>query len=275
MKLITNILIGGKAGNGIDKTSTILAKSLVKIGYYSFVYREYGSYIRGGHDFSIVAFSNKKINSHGYNLDAILALDEGTIKNHKDKLKSEGIIITSEKMNHKNIVTLNYKEILEKFNAPPITKNSAFLGCFFKIFNLPIKPLLEELKKEVGELNEKIALEAFEKTKYKIRKLSKPEGKRKKIFIDGTSAVGLGSIYYGLDFYFAYPMTPATKLLHFLSSLREKYDIKTFLLENEIAVVNASIGSNFAGAISMVGTSGGGFDLMAETLSLQGMSEVP
>jgi 2-oxoglutarate ferredoxin oxidoreductase subunit alpha len=75
--------------------------------------------------------------------------------------------------------------------------------------------------------------------------------------------------------YFAYPMTPATPLLNFLSSVREKYGIKTIQLENEIAVANASIGANYAGAISMVGTSGGGFDLMAEALSLQGMTEIP
>ena len=272
-----SVSIGGKAGDGIEKSSIILAKSLIKLGFYCFVYREYGSYIKGGHDFSILTFSDRKVNSHEKYLDLILAFDKSSAEKHENELKNGGIIICGEEYKSKNCIFLNYREIIQKLNAPEITKNSAFLGAFFKTFNLPLEPLLEEIRKEIGEINEKVAKISYENFNFSSKKISLPKNSKtgKKLFLDGTSAVGLGSIYYGLDFYFAYPMTPATKLLHFLSSLREKYDIKTFLLENEIAVVNASIGSNFAGAISMVGTSGGGFDLMAETLSLQGMTEVP
>jgi 2-oxoglutarate ferredoxin oxidoreductase subunit alpha len=78
-----------------------------------------------------------------------------------------------------------------------------------------------------------------------------------------------------LDAYFAYPMTPATPVLHFLASKQAEHNITVVQPENEIAVVNASLGANYAGAMSMVGTSGGGFALMVEALSLQGMSEIP
>jgi len=46
-------------------------------------------------------------------------------------------------------------------------------------------------------------------------------------------------------------------------------------LENEIAVANATIGASFAGGIAMCGSSGGGFDLMTEALSLAGIAEIP
>ncbi|MCS7093585.1 MAG: 2-oxoacid:acceptor oxidoreductase subunit alpha [Candidatus Aenigmarchaeota archaeon] len=270
-----NVLIGGKAGEGIEKSSTILAKSLVKLGFYSFVYREFGSYIKGGSDFSIVSFSEKKINSHDTDLDAILAFNSSIAKKCIRNLKQDGVVICGEELKQDNVIFLNYKEILKKLGAPDITKNSAFLGMFFKVFNLPIQPLLEVLRTELGELNEKVALESFKILDKNLKEIKLPDKGNPKIFMDGTSAVGLGAIYSGLDFYFAYPMTPSTKLLHFLSSLRNKHDIKTFQLESEISVVNASIGANFGGSVSMVGTSGGGFDLMAETLSFQGMTEIP
>ena len=72
-------------------------------------------------------------------------------------------------------------------------------------------------------------------------------------------------------------MTPATGLLHELASAstNPKNNLKVFQAENEIAVANAGLGTSFAGAKTMVGTSGGGFDLMSEALSFQGISEIP
>lgn len=70
-------------------------------------------------------------------------------------------------------------------------------------------------------------------------------------------------------------MTPATPVLHWLAKRQLKYNILALQLENEIAVINTALGASFSGAKTMVGTSGGGFDLMTEAMSLQGMSEIP
>jgi len=270
-----NVLIGGKAGQGIETASKILAKSLVKLGFYAFTYRDYGSFITGGHNFNVVSFSGKPIYSHELSFDFAILLDEESYDIHKNELKENCIVVSDADVKWKNLTKINTQEIIRKINAKPIVKNSILLGAFFKSLGLPLESLLETIKSELrDEKNLEAAKEGYEEANEKL-KLSLPVKKRKKIFIDGTSAVGLAAIYYGSDLYFGYPMTPATSLLHFLSSLREKYNIKTIQLENEIAIVNAAIGASYAGAISMVGTSGGGFDLMAETLSLQGMSEVP
>jgi 2-oxoglutarate ferredoxin oxidoreductase subunit alpha len=78
----------------------------------------------------------------------------------------------------------------------------------------------------------------------------------------------------GLNFYFAYPMTPATSIMNFLAK-REDLGVKVIQPENEISVINMALGSAFAGKRSAVGTSGGGFALMTESLSLAGQSETP
>jgi 2-oxoglutarate ferredoxin oxidoreductase subunit alpha len=270
-----NILIGGKAGQGIETASKILAKSLVKLGFYAFTYRDYGSFITGGHNFNVVSFSEKPIYSHDMIFDFAILLDIESYEIHKKEFKENCIIVSDSEIEDKRLVRIDSQEIIKKLNAKPLVKNSILLGSLFKILGLPLDTLIETIKSELTEeKNIEAAMEGFDRVEVKT-KVSLPMKRGNKVFIDGTSAVGLGAIYYGLDIYFAYPMTPATPLLHFLSSVREKYGIKTIQLENEIAVVNASIGANYAGAISMVGTSGGGFDLMAEALSLQGMTEIP
>jgi 2-oxoglutarate ferredoxin oxidoreductase subunit alpha len=270
-----NILLAGKARQGIEIASKILAKSLVKLGFYAFSYRDYGSFITGGHNFNVISFSSKPIHSHELSFDFAILLDEESYQIHKNEFKENCIFVSDVQIKEKNFVYVNANEIISKLNAKPIVKNSILLGAFFKALDLPIEQLIETIKEEAkDEKNLEAAKEGYKNSKT-ISKISYPSKKSKRIFIDGTSAIGLGAIYYGLDLYFAYPMTPATQLLHFLSSLREKYDLKTIQLENEIAIANAALGASYAGAICMVGTSGGGFDLMTEAVSLQGMTEVP
>ncbi len=275
MKMKINVLIGGKAGEGIDASSQILAKSLTKLGFYSFVYRDYGSFITGGHNFNVITFSEKPVYSHELSFDVVIALDENTIQIHKKEFKPRCLLISDVETSYRRYIKINAKEIIEKINAKPIVKNSIFLGAFFKAFDLPLNFLLETIKEKLkDEKNIEAAKLGYEYSR-KVEKLQLPKEKKEKFFFDGTTAVGLGAIYSGLDIYFAYPMTPATPLLHYLSSKREKYGIKTIQLENEIAVANAALGASYAGATCMIGTSGGGFDLMCEAMSLQGMTEIP
>jgi 2-oxoglutarate ferredoxin oxidoreductase subunit alpha len=99
------------------------------------------------------------------------------------------------------------------------------------------------------------------------------EGRRP--LITGNEAISLGAAAGGLDVYIAYPMTPASSILHYLAAHSEELGVTVVHPENEIAVVNMAIGSAFAGARTMVGSSGGGFSLMEEAFSLAGMTETP
>ena len=88
-----NILIGGKAGQGINKISEIVSKVLVDYGYFIFNYRDYPSLIRGGHNFNILSISDERVGSIESKLDVIIAMDENTVKVHKNELKKEGVVI--------------------------------------------------------------------------------------------------------------------------------------------------------------------------------------
>jgi len=248
-----NILIGGQAGQGINKVSEVVANVLAKEGYFVFNYRDYPSLIRGGHNFNILSISDKRVGSIESKLDGIIALDENTGAKHKKELGKEGFVVKFS----------DFKDLGRNLNI-------AMAGALIKILGFDEKVLLDEVGEELG----KDAVEAAklgyseQEKKFDLKKLKNKVG-----IISGTEAVAKGFENSGGDFYFAYPMTPATGVLHVLGSSQNGHEV--FQPENEIAVVNMALGCSFAGKKIMVGTSGGGFDLMTEALSMQGQTEIP
>ena len=253
-----NILIGGKAGQGINKVSGIVSKILINQGYFTFNYRDYPSIIRGGHNFNVLSISDKEISSHESKIDILIALDELTKQIHKDEIKKNGIII-------------DYKDFL-RFG---LNLNIALSGVLTKILGIPLKILLAEVKKSLSTNNKQSIFAATtgynsQSNKYYLKKL-----KNQLSLMSGSQAVSIGAINSKIDLYFAYPMTPSTNTLHELAAKQLEHNFMTFQPEGEIAAVNMALGASFSGAKVMVGTSGGGFDLMSEGLSLQGISEIP
>ncbi len=95
------------------------------------------------------------------------------------------------------------------------------------------------------------------------------------IFIDGNQALGMAALASGCRFLAAYPMTPATGIMTYLAAKQQQYGLVVEQAEDEIAAINMVLGASYAGLRSMTSTSGGGFALMVEGLSLAGMTETP
>ncbi|MGH7262433.1 MAG: 2-oxoacid:acceptor oxidoreductase subunit alpha [Candidatus Rokuibacteriota bacterium] len=74
--------------------------------------------------------------------------------------------------------------------------------------------------------------------------------------------------------YGAYPITPASDILHELS-LHKRFGVRTIQAEDEIAAVGAVIGAAFGGAIGICASSGPGIALKAEGINLAVMAELP
>jgi 2-oxoglutarate ferredoxin oxidoreductase subunit alpha len=255
MKL--SLLIGGKAGQGINFVSKLISEVLADYGYFTFNYRDYQSLIRGGHNFNILTISDKQIGSSESKIDGIISLDNKTLDIHKKNLKKEGFIIKFEKFQDKNLGR---------------NINIALAGSFFTIIGIDKNHVIKKIKDDFGDdavKALKLGLDSG-KQKMEIKKL-----KNKVKIKSGSQAIALGAVNSGIDLYIAYPMTPATPVMHELGGMQEKYRHLVFQAENEIAVANSALGASFAGAKTMIGSSGGGYDLMSEALSFQGQSEVP
>ena len=255
MKL--TIIIGGAAGQGINKVSQILSNVLSKFGYFTFNYRDYASLIRGGHNFNALTISDEQIESHESKADILVALDEQTIKTHKQSLKKDSLTITG-----------------DEFKDEGRNINIALAGSLTKILGIPLEELNNEIKSQFKESEQAIisAKKGFDsqKTKHQLKKSN-----NKTTIMSGSQAIAIGAKNSEINLYIAYPMTPATNAMHELAKDQIKNNITVLQAENEIAVASMAIGASFAGAKTMTGTSGGGFDLMSETLSLQGQSEIP
>ncbi len=247
MKL--SILIGGKAGQGPNIVAQIVGEALVSLGYYVFYSRDYESLIRGGHNFNVLTFSDEKVYSNESRIDILACLDENTEKKHKQELKKQGIILRG-----------NYE-------------NMHFAGGIFKVLGLKFEILENELKKLRNfDENLKNAKKGFESEK---RGYNLKSTKKHFYFMNGSQGIAIGSIKSGLDVYYSYPMTPATPVLFELGGKQNENNFLSLELENEISVINAACGSAITGAKSMVGSSGGGYDLMTEALSMTGQAEIP
>ncbi|MFH1787543.1 MAG: 2-oxoacid:acceptor oxidoreductase family protein [archaeon] len=246
-----NILFGGAAGQGPNILTHLLGEALVKQGYYVFYSRDYQSLIRGGHNFNVLTFSEEPVNSNDHEIDILVALDENTKKIHSSDLKKRGIILEGHK------------------------ENMYYAGRLFKLLCINFKILEEELKNLKKRFEENLA-EAKKGYNEETQEVCKVISRKNKLFFsNGSQRVAEGAVKSGLDLYYAYPMTPATGVLRELAEKQVKDNLLTFELENELSCVNAAVGSAITGARVMTGTSGGGFDLMTETLSLVGMISVP
>jgi len=275
-----SILIGGPAGRGSRKAGLLIAKLFSEYGYKIFIYDDYQSLIRGGHSFSQIRASKKNILSHRKKIDFLLALDKTTIEKHKRYLDGKGAVIYSSNevsFNKKSkAIGLPIKDMVERAGGTKIMENVALVAAFAKIVGIDWKTIEKLFKKEFSKfqkINLKIAKAAFENTSTLLK--LKKTGQKAKPLLTGNEALALGAVKAGLDLYIAYPMTPATGILHYLAKYKKDFNLKVVQLENELGVVNAAVGAAYAGNRTMVGTSGGGFALMVEGFSLAAQSETP
>jgi 2-oxoglutarate/2-oxoacid ferredoxin oxidoreductase subunit alpha len=131
---------------------------------------------------------------------------------------------------------------------------------------------------QVGKENRRVLTESFRWASGLppcLPKLPPIPHPRSRLMMNGSEAIALGAVSAGLRFYSFYPMTPATPIGQTLAGMTERMGLVVEQAEDEISAINMALGASFAGAPSMVGTSGGGFALMVEGVSLAGMTETP
>jgi len=290
-----NIKIGGKAGEGVKITGLILTKTLSRSGYSTFAYQEYPSLIRGGHNIYQVHASSETAFSQLKKIDILIALNQETVTLHQEELTEDSLILYDPaefKLPNRKLIgkyiSIKLIELAEKVGGKAIMANMVSLGAVLTLLGLPIGTLkkviaktFSQKDKKITELNQK-AVEAGKKF-IKDNNLTSScviappdiRLKNKRMIITGNEAVALGAVAAGLKFYSAYPMTPATSILHYLAAAAEKYNIVVKQPEDEIGAINQALGASFAGVRAMTATSGGGFCLMTEGLGLSGITETP
>jgi 2-oxoglutarate/2-oxoacid ferredoxin oxidoreductase subunit alpha len=273
-----NILIGGSAGQGLDTVSDFLEKVIKKSGLYLFSNKDYMSRVRGGHNFIQIRFGEDRVFAHKDKLDLILALDENTFLYHKDKLNKDGIIIADKgiKLEDKEVLKLPLLDVAKGLSLSKAFTSVA-AGVILKYFSLSLEGIENYFSNKLPEDTRNKNIEAVKLGYNLIESKYKLDGKdlSKELLINGNNAIALGAVAGGVNFYSAYPMTPATSIMTYLAKKQTEIGIVVDQAEDEIAAINFAIGASYAGARAMTGSSGGGISLMVEAFGLAGITETP
>ncbi len=286
--------LGGKAGEGIMATGIIFSQSCSRGGLHVFDINEYPSLIKGGHNTVQVRVEDREIFSQVKNVSVLIALNKETILMHRDELaKGGGIIYDSAEIIDKKefredirLYPVPFSSIIKEIGAQAIMKNNLALGASIALIDYDFDIVAGVIRDTFKRKGEKIISDNISAAKagYDYIKKNFPDdfdyrlekiGSKGRMLLTGNDAISMGAIKAGCKFYSAYPMTPASSLLHFMAAQERRFNIVVKHTEDEISAINMAIGAGFTGVRAMCGTSGGGFCLMSEGYGLAGMIEVP
>jgi 2-oxoglutarate ferredoxin oxidoreductase subunit alpha len=272
-----SVLIGGQAGDGIRQAGSLIAKLLARLGYRIYFWDDYPSLIRGGHNFSVIRAAERRVEAYREGIDILVCLNDETAVKHKGQLNKGGLLMYDSGAFQAEGCGVDFSGIVKECGGKPVMRNIAALGAVGKTLGVEwpmLKAVVEAGARKATELNLKIAKSAYDSTcdaEFHVDRLDHEPVP----LLQGNEAIALGAARAGLSLYVAYPMTPSSSILHFLARHEEELGLVTYHPENEIAAVITAAGGAYAGARTMVGSSGGGFALMAEGLSLCAQSESP
>jgi 2-oxoglutarate/2-oxoacid ferredoxin oxidoreductase subunit alpha len=285
-----SIKIGGEAGQGIQTIGDTLGHVFARSGYHVFTNQDYESRIRGGHNFYQIRFSDRPVSASREAIDIIVALDKESIRHHEQELTSRGRIIYDSEMLKEKHDTPAFLDIpFEKIalqHGDRIMANTVATGAVLGMLGMDLDVLIHlivETFKKKGEkiiaANKNAAMAGYDhavKGCLSCNLTVRTDGPAKpRMLVGGVESIALGALASGCKFYSAYPMTPSTGIMNYLATKEKEYGVVVEQAEDEIAAINMALGASFAGVRAMTGTSGGGFALMVEGLSLAGMTETP
>ncbi len=280
--------IGGAAGQGIATPGNILARIFVRRGLHLYAYNAYQSIIRGGHIFLTVRVSDQEVHSHGDKLDLLLCLNQDTMDRHLG-LMGEG----SRVVFNSNTISPGQAQkgahlcplpVSELSSGGKLVQNTVSLGTIVSLLGMDFQVLEDALilqfkrkGQELVDQNVAAARGGFDHAKENFEPFDEPlpTGPNPQAVWTGNDALAMGGAAAGVKFYCAYPMSPATGVLHWMSKHARDLGIMVRQVEDEIAVANMAVGAAHAGCRTLCATSGGGFALMTEAIGMAGMMEVP
>lgn len=288
------IKIAGASGGGLLSTGDIIINALQSMGFYAVADREYPSVIKGGHACFTINISDSPVRALAEKVDILMAMDTLSLEVYFDFLKDGGVLVhgngrvigikevlAKAEERKVKVVSADARVIAENSGGNVLMKNVVMVGMLWKAMGLDYRFVEEEVKRKFASKPRLLAIDleclkaGYEADEKAVDIGFTPVLKKKMIMMDGNEAVALGAIHAGCRAYYAYPMSPASTILTHMSNYADKTGMLVKQVEDEISVANMTLGSMIMGTRALCGTSGGGYDLMTETVSLAGILEAP
>lgn len=288
-----SIVICGEAGQGIQTIEYLFPNILKYHGLNVFSYKEYMSRVRGGSNSTLIRISDKPVRAFCKKTDILFSLSPGDVHllRLSERIDDNTFIFIDSNSETKFNTKAKIKKVpisnlaLEAGNK--LYSNSVVLGMLCGLLKLPFENALVAIEKwfcnkgtKVCEENKKAVKLGYNYVYNNIETNIKTEietdlSVKNHLLMNGAEAVSLGALAGGCNFVSSYPMSPSTGVLTNLAAYSKDFDLIVEQAEDEISAINMALGAWYSGARALVTTSGGGFALMVEALSLAGMIESP
>jgi 2-oxoglutarate/2-oxoacid ferredoxin oxidoreductase subunit alpha len=287
--------LGGEAGQGVESSGSGYAQALTHAGFHTFSLPNYYSRIRGGHNFFTIRASDRPVFAIQDTVEILMAMNAETVERHAHAMVPGGVIIIDKDAElddaliagrDVHLIKAPLMEIAEEHGGE-VMANTAILAVASAIVGLGLKPMLAVIEKnfreksaKIADNNAAVAREAYQWTEDNVEisvpwSLAGEQERAERITLTGNEGFAMGAVMAGCKFVAGYPMTPGTSVLEYAARHAGDWGLVVRHAEDEIAAVNLCVGAAHAGVRAMTPTSGGGFDLMAEGVSLAGITETP
>lgn len=288
------VVLCGEAGQGVQTVERLLVNILKRCRTHVFATKEYMSRVRGGSNSTEIRVSSRRISARVDRIDVFVPFHRGAIEHLRGRITEETMVVADRSFISEDacapacmFVDVPFLRLTEEVGGR-IYLNAVAAGVVLGLFGVAEEVMTGYVRTYFSRKGEDVA----EKNAEAIRRgyavgqeilgsgrldlsVAPDPGVEKEVLLTGAQAVGFGALAGGCRFLASYPMSPSTGVMVFLSEQTEHFDLIVEQAEDEISAVNMALGASYAGARAMVTTSGGGFALMTEAISLSGMIETP
>ncbi len=274
------IRIAGAAGQGVQTVGEVLARAAFRSGLNLHGEQSYHSRIRGGENAFSLRLTDEPTWGTRENTDLLVALNQEMLDRYLPTLAEGGMVVCEQELEAAGrVVRIPAKQLAKEELKLPIAANMVMVGAAAKVAGISEESLGAVVREAFGDkadVNLKaLALGARHAGQPQLKVPAPAYGSGERMLLTGGAAVGVGAIVAGCRYVSSYPMTPGTAVLTYMAERATTWGLVVEQAEDEIAAINMALGASYAGARSLVTTSGGGFALMVEGLSLAGMIETP
>ncbi|HVN71877.1 MAG TPA: 2-oxoacid:acceptor oxidoreductase subunit alpha [Desulfomonilia bacterium] len=287
-------MLSGEAGGGLQTLEQIMLRAFKLSGYHVFSYSEFMSRIRGGNNSTQIRVSGKSTASCLRRIDIFVPFNAGAMERFKDRITHETVILGDRSYIDRQYLEEGYPIVevpvaeLARGVGGQVYTNILVLGILCGLLGVEMS-LLDELVRqffaksgdESMNRNVDAAKKGYETGSHLLKSgqvllvTKKSETVKHELLMNGIDAIGMGGLAGGCTFVSSYPMSPSTGVLVFFARKAQEFGIVVEQAEDEISAMNMALGSWYAGGRALVTTSGGGYALMVEGLSLAGCTETP
>ena len=286
------VRFAGEGGQGVVTSAEGLAQAATQTGYHAQTFATFPSQIMGGPTWTQTRISTSSIRSSGDQLDVLVCFNQEAYDNHGEEVGDGGVVVYNsgefEPTGAENSFGMDFNE-LAKSTGNARAANMVVIGALAQLVGMHQEILDEFVRARFtrGRPNDAEIIDSnlramrlgrveAEKSGLSVGELADADPPDyEQILVNGNTAVCLGAMHAGMDFYAGYPISPATSILVWMERNAPAPDRFVYQVSSEIESITSCIGAGFAGKKAMTATAGPGFSLMAEGLGLAWMAEIP